>query len=69
MGKWYIDTTGVDGFRLDAVKHIKAEFYKEWLSQMRTYAGKDMFAVGEYWSKDVKVLENYMEQTGGSSSL
>lgn len=68
-GKWYIDTTGVDGFRLDAVKHIKAEFYKEWLSQMRTYAGKDMFAVGEYWSKDVKVLENYMEQTGGSLSL
>ena len=23
-GQWYLDTTGVDGFRLDAVKHISA---------------------------------------------
>ena len=26
-GKWYLDTTGVDGFRFDAVKHVKAEFF------------------------------------------
>ena len=26
---WYIDTTGVDGFRLDAVKHIPASFYRD----------------------------------------
>ena len=24
--KWYVDFTGVDGFRMDAVKHIKFDF-------------------------------------------
>ena len=24
-GKWYVETTGVDSFRLDAVKHISAQ--------------------------------------------
>lgn len=27
-GAWYADTTGCDGFRLDAVKHISAAFYR-----------------------------------------
>ena len=26
-GKWYLETTGVDGFRLDAVKHIRASYF------------------------------------------
>ena len=25
---WYLDTTGIDGFRLDAVKHISFNFYR-----------------------------------------
>ena len=25
-GRWYVETTGVDGFRLDAVKHMTPEF-------------------------------------------
>ena len=33
-GKWFIETTGVDSFRLDAVKHISANFYKEWLDYL-----------------------------------
>ena len=33
-GKWYLDTTGVDGFRLDAVKHISAWFFPQWLDEM-----------------------------------
>ena len=34
-GKWYVETTDVDGFRLDAVKHINADFYKNWLKILR----------------------------------
>lgn len=26
-GKWYLETTGVDGFRLDAIKHISSWFF------------------------------------------
>lgn len=36
-GKWYIDTVGMDGFRLDAVKHISFEFYNKWLETMQEY--------------------------------
>lgn len=34
-GSWYVATTKVNGFRLDAVKHIQFSFYKEWLSFIR----------------------------------
>ncbi|MGN0407558.1 MAG: alpha-amylase [Bacteroides sp.] len=39
-GKWYIDTVGMDGFRLDAVKHISFEFYNKWLKTMQEYMQK-----------------------------
>lgn len=69
FGKWYLDTTKVDGFRLDAVKHMNAAFYRDWIRAMRTYTGKDMFAVGEYWSPDLNKLKNYISQTEGVMSL
>jgi glycosidase len=33
-GKWYLDTTDVDGFRLDAIKHISSWFFPEWLDEV-----------------------------------
>lgn len=48
-GKWYMDFAGIDGFRLDAVKHMDYGFYPEWLAAMREHKGGEMFAVGEYW--------------------
>ena len=68
-GKWYLDTTGIDGFRLDAVKHIKAKFYKKWLTDMREYSGKPLFTVGEYWNRSVGELENYLGMVNGEMSL
>ena len=64
-GKWYLDTTGVDGFRLDAVKHIAAWFFPEWLDAMEKHAGKDLFVVGEYWTPDVGALHWYLDRLGG----
>ena len=49
-GKWYIETTNVDGFRLDAVKHINYDFFVEWLKNLRKESGKELFTVGEYWT-------------------
>lgn len=60
--KWYYDLTHVDGFRLDAVKHIGLDFYKEWKQEMEAYLGRKFFAVGEYWNSDVSVLQNYLEK-------
>ena len=68
-GKWYLNETGVDGFRLDAVKHIRSDFFPEWLGELREDFGKQLFTVGEYWSSSVNVINNYIEKTEGCMSL
>ena len=68
-GKWYIETTDVDGFRLDAVKHINADFYEQWLKKLRKDLKEELFAVGEYWSGDVSKLHRYITETNGETSL
>ena len=68
-GKWYLELTNVDGFRLDAIKHIPAFFYKEWLNYLREETGKELFTVGEYWTGDVKKLHQYLEYMEGKLSL
>ena len=68
-GKWYLDTTGVDGFRLDALKHISAWFFPRWLDEMEAHAGKDLFVVGEYWAPTVERLEEYLEKMAGRMAV
>ena len=68
-GVWYQKTTRVDGFRLDAIKHIDTSFYKEWLKYIRQETGKELFTVGEYWSTDVAQLHNYLQKVDGCMSL
>lgn len=69
FGKWYYDTVKMDGFRLDAVKHMSAEFYRDWIREMRAYSGKELFTVGEYWSYDLSRLQSYIHHTEGAFSL
>lgn len=68
-GKWYMNEADIDGFRLDAIKHIKFDFYKEWLASMRESSGKELFAVGEYWSGDINKLNYYFDKSGRAMSL
>jgi alpha-amylase len=68
-GEWYLDTTGVDGFRFDAVKHVDAEYFQSWLESVRKHANKDLFAVGEYWSYKVEALHHFLGVTDGKVSL
>jgi len=68
--KWYFDQTDFDGVRLDALKHISFDFYKEWLMLLRSNSGKDIFAVGEYWAPGyLHLLQKYIEVTEGCMSL
>ena len=57
-GKWYLQTTNVDGFRMDAVKHIRASFFEDWLEELREFSSKPLFTVGEYWSNNLEALQN-----------
>ena len=68
-GEWYINTTLVDGFRLDAVKHIRAEFFPEWLTTLREKSDKKLFSVGEYWSSNIETINNFINKTEGTMSL
>ncbi len=69
-GKWYHDTVGFDGVRLDAVKHQSPQFYQEWLYTLRANTGKNIFAVGEYWEPGhLELLLRYIDATDGSMSL
>ena len=66
---WYIKTTGIDGLRLDAVKHISFSFYKEFLAGLRETTGGNFPAVGEYWSADLGRLEHYLDEVDNEMSL
>lgn len=69
-GKWYYENTKIDGFRLDAVKHISAKFLLEWMDEMRSSCDKDFFIVAENWNiQNVDELEKYIETTGGRTQL
>lgn len=59
-GTWYLNETGVDGVRLDAIKHMSRSFYLRWLSDMRAATGRELFCVGEYWIYDVGQLMGYL---------
>jgi alpha-amylase len=68
-GEWYLDTTGVDGFRFDAVKHVSAEFFQQWLDHLCNYTQRDIFGVGEYWSYEVEALRSFIDSTKGRITL
>lgn len=67
MGKWYVETTNIDGLRLDAVKHIKSGFMAEFIHEMRKI--KKLDCVGEYWNRNLQSLENYITKTNSSIPL
>jgi len=64
-GKWYLDTAGIDGFRLDAIKHISSWFFPEWHDALEKHAGKELFMVGEYWVNSLPALHRYINDVGG----
>ncbi|MBX3253874.1 MAG: alpha-amylase [Chitinophagaceae bacterium] len=68
-GEWYMETTGIDGFRLDALKHINVDFYPGWLSFLREKFQKEIFCMGEYWKSDLDTLLRYMDATSGMIQL
>ena len=52
---------GVDGFRLDTVKHIDHAFWQEHRKRTREFLGQDFFLLGEVWGGDPQVLDPYFE--------
>lgn len=68
-GTWYAKELQLDGFRLDAVKHIKFSFLSDWLKAVRQSTGKEMFTVAEYWQNNLGEIENYLQKTDFQHSV
>lgn len=45
--KWWIDQTGIDGFRVDAVRHIPHWFWKYFSNAIHEHAGDNFVLIGE----------------------
>jgi alpha-amylase len=65
-GEWFTNEVGLDGFRLDAVKHISAGYIREWLGHIRAKTGKLLFTVGEYIAGDTSTLHSYLTEVTNS---
>lgn len=68
-GLWFLKETNVDGFRLDAIKHIRSSFYKKWLKTLKDSSDKELFTVGEYFSTSIDSLLNYLNYNNQVDSL
>ncbi|MFD7310182.1 pullulanase-type alpha-1,6-glucosidase [Promicromonospora sp. NPDC059942] len=70
--KAWIDL-GIDGFRIDTVKHVNFEFWEEWSTEIQDYAraqGKDeFFTFGEVYDADAAKTSPYVRRTDMSSVL
>ncbi|MBO1511457.1 alpha-amylase [Metabacillus bambusae] len=60
-GKWIIDTLQCDGFRLDAIKHIKNDFLRDFVTEMLRHRGKEFYFVGEFWNSDVRESQEFLD--------
>ncbi|MET0726462.1 MAG: alpha-amylase family glycosyl hydrolase, partial [Leifsonia sp.] len=64
---------GIDGFRIDTVKHVNFEFWEKWTTQVREHAasiGKDdFFMFGEVYDADPKKTSPYVRDTDMNSVL
>ncbi len=60
---WFMETTGVAGFRLDAVKHIDSFFMRNFIRDMKEKYGDDFYVFGEFWNPDKEANLDYLEKT------
>ncbi len=68
-GIWVSKELSLDGMRLDAIKHMDANFVKQFLETIRAERGENFFAVGEYWKGDLPTLNTYLNTVGNNLCL
>lgn len=59
---WFIAETGVDGFRMDAVKHIDDHFMRDYIEYIHNNHD-DFYIFGEYWKNNKEETEAFLRDT------
>lgn len=61
--KTWVDDAGVDGFRIDTVKHVNMDFWKQFGPALQGHAAsvgnKDFFMFGEVYDADPRFMSQY----------
>ena len=60
---WFLETSGVGGFRLDAVKHIDKHFMADFIRYIRENFKEDLYVFGEYWKDSNFDITDYLNDT------
>ena len=60
---WFMEETGVDGFRYDALKHISDEFIYDLSNHIMEKKKDDFYLFGEYWQYDEGQIDRYLDDT------
>lgn len=58
--RWLVETTKVNGFRIDAAKHIDDLFMKEHTKYIEETFGEDFYLFGEYWTANKDQSNEYL---------
>ena len=66
---WFIDELDLDGFRMDAVKHMDAVFIEDFINHVIAEKGEDFYVLGEYWVNDVGENHGFLDDIGYQSDL
>ncbi|GAA0561137.1 pullulanase-type alpha-1,6-glucosidase [Paractinoplanes ferrugineus] len=65
----WITSTGIDGYRLDTVKHTDLDFWPQFASGLKKAAGRDFFMFGEVYSAEPEIESTYVRQGGLPATL
>ena len=64
--RWMLEATGVDGFRIDAAKHMSERFLRDMVAELPHDADdQPRFAVAEYAVDDVAAICDFVRDTDG----
>ncbi len=55
------ERTGLDGFRLDTVKHVSHDFWADHAARVRARLGPDFLLLGEVWDADKYLARPYLD--------
>jgi alpha-amylase len=55
---WWIEETGVDGMRLDTVRHVSKDFWQEFTGTVKAKY-PNFYFLGEVWNENTRYLEEY----------
>lgn len=67
--RWFDKQTGVDGYRIDAAKHMPPSFTEGLLWQVQDGMGQQRFAVGEYYDGNPNTLQWWVDAVQRRSAV